>query len=348
MATRVIAVEVWLIILLAYLPQAARRRTQGLRRASQSYFPLLWHIPLSLGVFILLWPWLWADPVGRLREHMAFAGGVSRGLRVLYDRTIWRAGETLPWHYTAVIFVLTTPLLTFVGGIGGVGVALVRGARKSDAAALMLAFLFLIALVRTSWPDIPQYDGTRHMMDGILAFAGLFGLGYSELWKALRARWPRLSPIVAMAALLLLFAPTMAALARLHPYQGIYYNALAGGPQGAYDRYPQEYWGSSYVLGTQWLNENTPPDALILARVGGHLVTNYLAGDRRVIPDEELPTLAPDTPLYVIYMVRRDKYDWIVEYADEMLEPDYLLARGDVPVLKVVLTEAGVLQDAQP
>lgn len=348
LATRVTAAEVWLIIGLAYLPQAWKSRPNGFRSASRAYRPLLWHVPLALTTFLALWPWLWPDPIGRLRAHLAFGSDVSRGLRVLYNGAIRHSGETLPWHYTLVIFILSTPLVTLAGGMAGLGAALACGVRRRDAAAIMFALLFLLALLRTSLPFLPQYDGTRHMMDGIVGFAGLFGLGFSVFWEALRRRWPRLSPAVAAVALGLLFAPVIIMLARLHPFQGIYYNTLAGGPRGAYDRFPQEYWGSSYALGTRWINENTEPDALILARVAGQLANNYLSGDRRIIPDEALPSLSPDTIVYVAYITRRDKYDWIVEYADAALAPVFVLERGGVPVLKVIRTEAGVLQSAQP
>lgn len=344
LATRLIAAEIWLIIGLAYLPQVWGRRGAGIRQALRVYAPLVWHVPLAVLVFFLLWPWLWPDPAARLMQHMAFAQDVSRGLHVLYDGQIRSAGETLPWHYTVRILVLTTPLIVLAGGGVGAVVAALRGLRLRDAAGLMFLLLFAGALVRSSLPGIPQYDGTRHMMEGIIAFAGLFGLGAATIWGALSSRVTRLRPSIGAAILVLLFLPVMSMLVRLHPYQGIYYNALIGGPQGATGRFPQEYWGSSFALGTAWLNEHVEADALILPRVGGHLVADYLRDDLTAIPDEALAGLPPDTPLYVIYMVRPDKYDGLVEYVDEHIEPIFTLERDGVAVLKVVRTNAASLQ----
>ncbi|HUM69151.1 MAG TPA: glycosyltransferase family 39 protein, partial [Chloroflexota bacterium] len=97
MGVRVLALEVWLVIGLAYLPLVWRNARQGWWAALRPYHPLLICIPLSLLIFLAVWPWLWPDRVGRLAEHLAFGESVSRGLRVLYDGQIYAAGETLPW-----------------------------------------------------------------------------------------------------------------------------------------------------------------------------------------------------------------------------------------------------------
>lgn len=334
-----------------------------MNRLTKSYQYLPWHLPLALLVFLAAWPWLWADPLGRLGEHLRFAADAGRGLRVLYDGQIWLVGQTLPWHYTPVLFALTTPPLVLLGGLFGAAVAARRvvaqavslpSSSQADSlrydlpAALLLLGLFLLALVRSTWPTIPQYDGTRHLMDGLVAFAGLFGLGVAALWDAARRRWPglhgRAGALAGLFLLALAFAPTVTALIRLHPYQGIYYNALAGGVSGAADRFPQEYWGSSFLAAAGWLSDHAEPDAVILPRVGGHLLRLHLPDDPRLIADEALPTLPPNQTLYVVYMARRDKYDGLTEWVDAHLTPAHVIEREGAVLLKVVRTEVGVLQ----
>ncbi len=346
MGVRVLAVEVWPIAAIAFLPWAWANRRQGW--ALRPYVPLFVCIPLALLLFLAVWPWLWPDPSGHLSQHLAFGRDVSRGLRVLYNGQLYASGMTLPWHYTAVIFSLTTPLVVLGGGLVG-SATIVTRSRWPDPAALMLLALFLLALIRTSWPGIPQYDGTRHMLDGIVALAGLFGVGFQAGWAWVQKRWPRPWParlpyIIAIFLLL----PTMVSDIRLHPYQGIYYNMLAGGPAGAFDRFPQEYWGSSFRLGMAWASQNADPEALILPRVGGHLARFYIKPGHQIIPDEAIGALPPDQPILIIYMTRRDKYDWIADFADAHLTAVYTLERGGVPVLKIVSTDAGRLQQARP
>jgi hypothetical protein len=39
---------------------------------------------------------------------------------------------------------------------------------------------------------------------------------------------------------------------RNHPNQAVYFNALAGGPRGAFGRYELDYWGNSVLQAARW------------------------------------------------------------------------------------------------
>jgi hypothetical protein len=65
-----------------------------------------------------------------------------------------------------------------------------------------------------------------------------------------------------------------------------------------------------------------------------------------LIPDEAIATLPSDQPITLIYMTRRDKYDWIAEFAEAELTAVYTLERGGIPLLKAVATDARTLQKA--
>jgi hypothetical protein len=39
---------------------------------------------------------------------------------------------------------------------------------------------------------------------------------------------------------------------RSHPHQGVYFNALVGGPAKAYRRYDMDYWGNCIFPAVQW------------------------------------------------------------------------------------------------
>lgn len=348
LGVRILSLEIWLVLGAAYLPSLWSNRHQKWG-ALRPYKPFLYHLPLALLIFFVLWPWLWPDPLGRLGEHLAFGQDVSRGLRVLYAGQLWQSGVTLPWHYTAVIFLYTTPILLLLGGLVGGVTAVKRSLKQQDVAALILLTLFVVSLLRSSLPTIPQYDGTRHMLEGIVAFIGLFGLGVQIVWLWLRGRWPRPLPTLTPYLLtLLLFLPFMYTNSQLHPFQGIFYNRLAGGTTAVVNQYPQEYWGSSFRLGTEWLNQNLEPDTVILPRVGGHLVRYYLDDRFTRIPDEAIPNLPPEQPITIIYMNRPDKFDPIAQFSNDTLEPVYELSRGNVPVLKIVQTDAQTLQQSPP
>lgn len=408
LGVRVLAAEIWGVIALATLPDAWAwlRRTAWLRRMARlrrdrtgrqrpmarpgapdaltphpdsgllearlprAYAMLPLHVALALGIFLLSWPWLWPDPIGRLGAHLDYAAEAALGLRVLYGGEIAQAGVDLPWHYTLVTFLFTTPLLTLALGALGLGVAFTglgpyRWARRrrmppdaapptplppgrvraSASAARLLALTFLVALARTSWPSTAQYDGTRHMMDGIVAFAGLSGFGAAALWTWVRRRWPafRPRPLIVVAVLIVMCLPFWLHVVRIHPYEGIYYNLLAGGVRGAAGEYSQAYWGSSFRAGAAWLNANVPADAVVLPRTGGNWAHLYVRPEIRRIADEELPLLPPDQVVYVAFITRVDKYDAVTAFADANLAPIYTVSRRGVPLLKVIRTDAATL-----
>lgn len=343
LGVRILAVEIWGIVLLAHLPGLWAQRSAGWKQAVRPLRGLLLHVPLALLVFLLCWPWLWPDPIGRLSNHLTFGQTAFAGARVLYDGQIFQSGQSLPWHYTAVIFLLTTPPLVLLGGLVGAWQALTLGWREQHRAALMLVALFGVALLRTSLPQIAQYDGTRHMFDGILAFAGLFGVGTAVLYSKLQ-RWRPVQARMFALALAGCFLPAVGWLVRLHPFQGIYYNVLAGGVTAVYEQYPQAYWGSSFRLASAWLCANVEPDAVILPRVGGHLLQYYAACDQKIIADEDLFFLPPEQQVYVIHITRIDKYDWVVEFTETSLTPIYQIIRAGVPIVKIVQTDVGTLR----
>lgn len=347
LGVRILAVEIWGIVILAHLPGMWAQRHAGWREMLRPLRGLLLHVPLALLIFLLSWPWLWADPLGRMASHLAFAQSAFAGARVLYNGDILKSGQTLPWHYTAVIFLFTTPPLVLLGGIGGLWQALKLGWRAQHRAAIMLGALFGMALLRTSLPQIAQYDGTRHMFDGLLGFMGLFGVGTAVFYQWLK-RWKPVQERLFALALALCFLPAAGWLIRLHPYQGIYYNFLTGGVTAVRDQYPQAYWGSSFRLGAAWLRQHITPDAVILPRVGGHLLQYYLPHDQKIIADEDLSFLPPEQTVYVVYITRRDKYDWVVEYAEASLPPIYQLSRAGVPILKIVRADVQTLLEGLP
>jgi hypothetical protein len=143
--------------------------------------------------------------------------------------------------------------------------------------------------------------------------------------------------------LTLAYLPLIVQLSQLHPYEGVYYNLLTGGVRGAAGRYPQEYWGSSFRAGCDWVNENLPQDAVVLTRVGGRPARYYLRAEARRIADEDLPHLPPDQIVYVMYITRVDKYGPITAFTDAHLTPIHTIAVEGVPLLKIVRTDAGTL-----
>ena len=99
------------------------------------------------------------------------------------------------------------------------------------------------------------YDGVRHLLFTyppfvVLAAAGWRGSLESPSWKP--------KTLVAVALGLGLLEPAVFQW-RNHPNQAVYFNALAGGPRGAFGRYELDYWGNSLLQGAQWADRGHAP-----------------------------------------------------------------------------------------
>ena len=116
-------------------------------------------------------------------------------------------------------------------------------ARRAGLLMMLLAAFLPIALAMITRPAL--YNGLRHFIFVLPPMAVLGG--FAAAWAIERAgAFGRL----ALAALALLFAAGIAmpvvGMVRLHPYQYVYFNPLAGGVRGAQSQYMLDYWGLSF------------------------------------------------------------------------------------------------------
>ena len=258
------------------------------RRVIPGYF--IW-LTTGLVVFLVGWPWLWVDPVGRLSVYLGT--GVERvSIRVLYFGTIY-ADRDVPWHYPWVYFVATVP----VGLLGLAAWGTIRGWVDSRYRALtrfwvgsILLFLLLFST------GVAVYDGERLFLVVFPALAILVGQGFGFAWDRARR--------AGRVALVGLVLAQGTGLIWMHPFGLSYYNLLVGGLPGA-ERLGLEltYWGDAV-------------DGVLLDR---------LADVAR--PDQTgalVPTLAPDQG--TIATTRRlARLPLIIKDADGAPTTDFLL-----------------------
>ncbi len=298
---------------------------------------------LAVAVMVALWPYLWADPVGRFSEHLSYIG--------------LRRGYTRPESFAPVLeaIVLTTPLpflALFAAGLA----PCVKRALARDRLAILCLVWPPVVLGRFLLPQAVNFDGVRHFLELFPALAAVAGLGAATLIRLAGKLHPAVArrparALLAVAALL----PGAWTMLATHPFQIAYWNALAGGPRGAYQKdLPQagDYWGMSYRLGLRWLNEHAEPDALLAVPVVEHAVR--LVAPVRLRPDIRLlpvtnpftPRIAPERlertreaartwPLYVMFVERRDWMNELMLECLTRLEPEVVWGLDGAPVLRI-------------
>lgn len=194
------------------------------------------------------WPYLWGNPLGRLVESLRVMLDFPWDNLVLYRGLVYPV-EQLPWHYLpfTTLIQLTEPVgpLALIGGLAGL-VGMVRDRMKRPL--YLLVFLWsAIPFASAILADSEVYDNSRQFLFALPPLFLAAALGFEAL-AVLRPRW--LGPAVAGIALL----PGLIGIARLHPYEYIYYNQIVGGVPGAYRRYELDYWATSYRAAMEALN----------------------------------------------------------------------------------------------
>ena len=325
-----------LLIVLAERPEPWRGRTGRLAGT------LLGTGLAGLATMVLVWPYLWADPIGRFAEHLRYIGFRDNAMRP----------ESFAPVAEAILFT-TPPLFLLLFAVGLVPCA--KRALARDRLAILLLAWVVVVLGRYALPRAVNFDGVRHFLELFPAMAAIAGWGVA--WLVLQARrvLPFSKPLIAGAALAAVLLPGAWAVLVTHPFQLAYWNSLVGGYGGARERaLPQasDYWGMSYRLGLRWLNENAEQDAYLAVPVVEHAVR--LVAPLRLRPDLLLlpvttpfsPRIDPrrleltrqaarERPVYVMFV---DRVDWRNELMLDCLrglEPEVTWHLDGEPVLAI-------------
>jgi 4-amino-4-deoxy-L-arabinose transferase-like glycosyltransferase len=203
---------------------------------------------IGLGALLLAsiaWPWAAARPLYGPFESLLKLSRFDWSGEVLFKSTSVPARE-MRWDYVPTWLLISTPFGVLTGALASL-LRLRRGeAARAGILGLWAVFLFptLLVIVRRS----TLYDGIRHLLFVIPLLAVLAAAGWTALLAGPRPFFRR----IAAAGLALALLEPLAFQLRNHPNQIVYFNALAGGPAGAFGRYDLDYWGNCALQAVQW------------------------------------------------------------------------------------------------
>lgn len=295
-------------------------REGGILKRALSFWDIWLALLLSLPVGMLLWPYLWHQPLVKLKAigEFYFYHKTQAPLRILYGGKRFVPGVNMPWHYAPVMLLITTPLITLGAAIGGLCRLFLRNvgatflsrsaagqecpshtvAAGRPAFGLLLVCWIVLGILPFMLPGQRVYDGIRHFLYVAPAVCMLAGIGMEGLLASLSR--PRR---VGWAAVCALYAVLFIHVFSYHPDYTVYYNALVGGPKGAFGSYLLDYWGNSYKRGMAWINRRAPPGSSVLVMVAPQIARFYARGDLVMLGPEELdadPYLRFDYSMYAI------------------------------------------------
>ncbi len=221
-------------------------------------------------VFFVLWPWLWFDPWTRLAEYARYHLHHYPILFLYFGRIY--LDPPAPWHAPFVMLAVATPLVPLALGATGLARALAvpfrsrrgpvpgaEGLERSDL-SFSLAVWALASIGAVAFSGGPKYGGEKLFLPLFPALAALAGAEAQRLADLARSRLGRPAAATSLAALLVL--PGALSLARIHPFELSYFNALAGGLPGA-ERlgFETQYYDLIHVELVDWMNNNLPSGA---------------------------------------------------------------------------------------
>jgi hypothetical protein len=227
----------------------------------------LWLLRFALAsaAYVLMVPLLW--PYYRTHTLSHFVETVAAFRLHVFNEVVYYMGRhaparEVPWHFPFVMFGITTPLVLLALALIGFGILarLLVKKRLDEAGPLLLFSVWLVVPIVTQVASgVPRCDGVRHYLYLLPALALLAGTGAVELWRwAEKRRLGSLgvrAAIFALPALLLLRT-----LVVLHPYEVVFFNSLVGGPAGASRNFELDYWGTSLLEASRWIDANLPKE----------------------------------------------------------------------------------------
>lgn len=284
-------------LLLAYVPFVLI--TRGLIGSRRIARPKALGLPippiplalLSMGiigplVFFALWPWLWAAPIDRVTQYVAFHLH-HYPIYFLYFGRVFVGDPIAPWHAPFMTTLFTVPSVTLVlAGIGFLAAwPAIRLRRRflegpdddHRRAGDLWLFVLLNAAVTigvVAFAGTPIYGGEKLFMPLFPFLCLLAGLGADVLYTAiLNLSWP--SATEARSKWLGLGVATLASLSgvalmlRFWGYPLSEFNGIANGLRGATAYgFERQYYDLAYRDLVAWLNTEAGP------RVKVHFLPN--------------------------------------------------------------------------
>ena len=226
---------------------------------------LLIYTTLLTLITVLLWPVLWGDPVKNFIAAFKESANVLWPWWELYfgAKTY---GSKVPWHFTPVWMLITTPLIftsLFFIGLFSLAKSLLKNPRKfysnnrNDLIFLMSIILPLgaVAILKST-----LFNGWRHFFFIYPGFLMLSLRGLVSLSGFTKKAFKGLAYNIIRRIIILIFVSSLIYTAhfiiRAHPLQNTYFNLLTGSMEKAKKNFAVGYWGVEFKEGYKYILNN--------------------------------------------------------------------------------------------
>ncbi|MDD5586405.1 MAG: glycosyltransferase family 39 protein [Alphaproteobacteria bacterium] len=214
-------------------------------------------VVIAYAVMLFCWPWAQEAPIANPIKAFIQFSHFPQNVEVLLDGVTYMSTE-LPWYYVPLYFAVQLPLPQLFLTLSGIALLplIWRDLEsKANRYAFMMVLLTAFAPVFFAVTRHPAlYDAVRHFIFilpllcvlAALAIKQILKYGLHGLVKIRSHNVRQLTVIMFVAGLAAVMTAQIVPMVRLHPYEYIYINPLAGGVKGGYGHYELDYWGSSF------------------------------------------------------------------------------------------------------
>jgi hypothetical protein len=229
----------------------------------RNYLKLLLFLSSLVTFTIILWPYLWTDPLVNFLTALKTMGAYPMRLSVFYFGN-YISSVNLPWHYSIVWILITTPILyIFLFLIGSVLIFLrtlnrflelssaqkrfdpwVNNAERMDLIVFLIIYFTIFLII---YLNATLYGGWRHLYFIYPSIIYVSIKGLSFILKFLHIKY-------ILITILPFLLHTGFWMVKNHPYQYAYFNFLTG--KNISKNFELDYWGLSNLSVLSYILNN--------------------------------------------------------------------------------------------
>ena len=228
---------------------------QGFGNLGRVFIPVL---VIAYPVMLFFWPWAQQSPIDHPLDALATFSHETFPFRTLFAGQYFPASD-LPWSYLPVHILLALPelvlLLLAVSPFVAIWALRHKLAARDRTVVLsrfIVAFAILFPVGYAIAIKAVLFDGMRHFIFVLPLIAAISALVADRALDQFTV--PRRRRI-ALGALAVYGFTHVVIMARLHPDEYVYYNALIGGTEGAQGLFKLDYWANSYAEAVHGLHD---------------------------------------------------------------------------------------------
>ncbi|MEO8702993.1 MAG: glycosyltransferase family 39 protein [Kofleriaceae bacterium] len=309
-----------------------------------------WRVIVSLAVLgpltlILVWPWLWLDPIGNLRAWLVFhLEHVHYNFE--YLGTNWNAPR-FPWHIALVTTLFTVPVATIGAAVLGAGRWIAARATQPRS---MPGLLLVLSAAASMGPfflgTTPIFGAEKHWMPALPSLCIAAGVGTVWAGRALAALIPPggvvnqgfRQTIVPLACCLVVLAAAVETVTA-QPYALTWYNTLAGGAPGGADLgMNRQFWGFAAkgvlpVLSAEPGTAQQPVYSHDASPAWGFYIKRGDLPKRMPDSGHELQGIQNSQYAIVIHERHFNRHDYLIWKTYGTVQPMFVLRADGIPIV---------------